>query len=291
MKTTLRQKKTIEFLIEEFTQKVTHLTADLWAIVCGGVHSGALHTSHMDSWLLLFLFVMFCLTKAEDYPQYASQIETALMTKLIAIVVYGDDNWYFLPRGPLSELLNAHQFAKWLDEYIGMELRDIRVGHSLVSVPKNGFFSLKGGVYLRHYCVENHVKREGQPKYLPYRPMKEIVLKTIYGREPKTRGPANLLLSAIGHAYGTYGSNPFTYNWLWSLYQSVLLITDKPAEYFLKPDTHPERDLVRKMRQLNITMEQLMKGFPTQELLEDMNTYDPSYHDKFSMSVRAMMST
>jgi len=281
-------KRVIEHLIKEFTQKVTHVVGDVWATVCGGVPSGALHTSHMDSWILLFLFVLFCLDVGEQNPEHKDLITVSLLTKMISIVVYGDDNWYFVRKGPLTALLNANQWAAWLYKHFKIEMRDIRVGHSPVSIPKNGFFESKGGVYLRHYCVANPITGDGQPKYVPYRPMKEVILKVIFGREPKNRDPVNILLSCLGHAYGTYGSNEFTYRWLKALYQSVIQVSGKPLDVLLKSISRAEKDVVRKCRQANITPDQLLAGFPTLEALREKNRYDPSVHSVASASSRAM---
>jgi hypothetical protein len=278
--------RTIRLLIEEFTQKLTFVMGEIWAIVCGGVPSGSLHTSHMDSWCLLFLFVMFCLHTAETCPHLQREIEIALMIKIISIVVYGDDNWYFTPKH-LTPYLGVKAWKRWMKKFVGIKMRDTRSGHPLVSVPKDGFFEVKGGVYLRHYCVANPHSGEDQPKYVPYRPMKEIVLKTVYGREPKLRDPVNLVLSILGHVYGTYGSNPFTYRWLWCMYRSALLITGKPFEYFSEQWHTSEKELLRKSRQLGVGINQLLMGFPSISKLVEMNRYDPSAHTTDAISMRA----
>jgi len=40
-----------------------------------------------------------------------------------------------------------------------------------------------------------------------------------------------------------------------------------------------EKDVIRKMRQLDMPMEALLTGFPTLECLAEKNRYDPEYHD------------
>jgi hypothetical protein len=279
--------KVVRLLIEEFTQRVTHIVGEIWATVVGGVPSGSLHTSHMDSWILLFLFVLFCMDVRQKNPNLSEDIMEALLTKMITIVVYGDDNWYLVKKGPLTSLLNARQWKVWLKEHFGIVYRDERVGHSLVSQPKNGFFAYKGGVYLRHYCVKNPHTGPNQPQYLPYRPMQEIVLKVVYGREPKPRDAVNLLLSTLGHAYGTYGSNPNTYLWLWSVYRSIIQISGKPAKEVLGSILRMEKDVLRKCRQVNMTPEQLLSGFPTMECLKEKNMYCSLTHSVGSASLRA----
>jgi hypothetical protein len=279
-------RKIVRFLIEEFTQKVTHIIGKLWAVVAGGVPSGAFHTSHMDSWILLFLFCLFCLDMRQKYPQYADEIMVAMLTRMI-ITVYGDDNLYFTKKGWMTEILGARAWGVWLMRVANMELRDIRVGHPVVSVPKNGFFSVKGCVYLRHYCVENPSNMEGQAKYVPYRPMKEIVLKVAYGREPAARDPVNLLLSTLGHAYGTYGSNYYSYSWLKAVYTSIFQVTGKPFESFFEHIDRAEKDVIKKLRQMDMTPEELKTGFPTMEVLREKNKFVPSKHFKEALSARA----
>jgi hypothetical protein len=282
-------RKVVQYLIEEFTQRVTHIVGELWATVCGGVPSGALHTSHMDSWILLFLFTLFCLDQRNKHPEHAEEIMLNLLVRMM-IVVYGDDNWYWIKKGPLTAILNAHVWAKWMYLHFDIEIQDIRVGHPLVSVPQGGFLSLVGGIYLRHYCVRNPVKGGGQAIYVPYRPMKEIVLKVVYGREPNVRDPVNLLLSVLGHTYGTYGSNPFTYRWLYCLYCSILQVVGKTHEHMLEGVVREEREVTRKMRQIGITNKQLMEGFPTLRYLQSLNIYDEEVHSLGQTSLRAMLA-
>lgn len=278
-------KATVKYLIEEFTQRVSHVIDAIWAIICGGVPSGSLHTSHMDSWILVYLFVVFCLWQMEQFPHLAEQIMEELLKRLLAI--YGDDTWYFVKKGPLVEVLSAHKFGEFLNEYFDMTLKDIRVGHPLVSVPHNGYLKVEGGKFLRHYCVLNEIEGPCQPKFLPYRPMAEIVQKVVYGREPKTRDPVNLLLSTLGHAYGTYGSNIEAYNWLKCVYHLILLSTWDGKRIDLSSIDRAEKDVLRKCRQVNITPDQLKSGFPTLEKLWTMNAYDDSYHTISSQSYRA----
>jgi len=280
-----RAKKALQFLIEEFTQRITHIIDAIWAIICGGVPSGALHTSHMDSWILLFLYVLFFLHQLERFPQHASQIISALMAKLVKL--YGDDTWYFVKKGVLSTILNIKEFGAFLMEYFGITMKDMRVGHPVVSIPRNGYLEVVGGRYLRHYCVLNPIQGLRQPRYLPYRPMKEIVLKVIYGREPKPRDMVNLLLSILGHAYGTYGSNLETYNWLLIMYRLVLQTAFDGKMVDLSVLERAEKDVLRKCRQVNITSEQLLCGFPTLMKLYTMNEYNAAFHDVEAVSLRA----
>jgi len=282
-------RKVIQYLIEEFAQKITHIASDMWATVCGGVPSGALHTSHMDSWILLFLFVLFCLDMRQKHPDHAEEIMNQLMTRIM-IVVYGDDNWYFTKKGVMTTLLNAHRWGDWLKEHFGMDVQQIRVGHPLVSIPQGGGLAVTGGIYLRHYCVRNPCKDPGQAKYVPYRPMQEIILKVVHGREPNVRTPVSLLLSVLGHAYGTYGSNEFTYGWLRAMYTAILRRTKKTHATLLSSLPHEEKEVLRKLRQVGISDTQLKEGFPTLYQLYQMNKYDPSSHTVGAMSMRAELA-
>jgi len=278
-------RKVIQYLIEEFSQKVTHVVGEMWATVCGGVPSGALHTSHMDSWILLFLFVLFCLDMRQSFPQHAEEIMQGLMVRIL-IVVYGDDNWYWTKKGHMTTILNANRWADWLKKHWDIEMRDVRVGHPLVSVPHGGGLAVVGGVYLRHYCVRNPITGPKQPIFVPYRPMQEIVLKVAHGREPNVRTPVSLLLSVLGHAYGTYGSNEFTYTWLLSVYTAILRVTKQTHETLIASIPHEEKEVLRKLRQINITDQQLREGFPTLKHLRKMNEYDADAHSIGVMSLR-----
>lgn len=280
-------RKIIQYLIEEFSQKITHIVGEMWATVCGGVPSGALHTSHMDSWILLFLFVLFCLDMRQKFPEHQEAIMRSLLLRCL-IVVYGDDNWYWTQRGIMTSILNAHRWSEWLKLHWDIEMQDIRVGHPLVSEPQGGGLRIRGGVYLRHYCVRNPVSGDGQPIFVPYRPMQEIVLKVAHGREPNVRTPVSLLLSVLGHTYGTYGSNEFTYTWLFAVYTAILRTTNQDHATLMASLPHEEKEVLRKVRQIGISDEQLREGFPTLRTLRAMNKYDPNAHGIGAMSLRAM---
>jgi len=272
-------KKVVKYLIEEFTQRVTSMGHGIWALIIGGVPSGALHTSHMDTWILLFIFCLFLLYTIEANPSMSKELWKAIMEKIVNLILYGDDNWYVNPPH-LNHLLNVYQFKAFLKSHFEMESRDERTGHSVISIPQGGFFKVKGAVYLRHYCVLNPNLEQGQARYIPYRPLDEIAMKVAWGREPRKRDLVNIILSTLGHAYGTYGSNPYTYQWLKCVYHHAIEMMRIPETRVLDMMIErAEKDVIRKMRQLDMPMEALLTGFPTLECLAEKNRYDAEYHD------------
>jgi len=205
-----------------------------------------------------------------------------MIDNIIWFICYGDDHWYVLPWGVISTLLNVHCFSHWLKTYFGMDMRDQRSGHSFLTLHRNGHVIQQGGVFLRHSAVHNPYLSVSpkQPKYLPYRPTREILLKVVYGREPKPRDTWNILASCLGHAYGTYASNRHTYHFLSCLYRVALHSLDFSEGYVLRRlAAHAEKDDIRKMRQLDMTPDELYSGFPSMETLIKKNEYDESYHN------------
>jgi len=58
--------------------------------------------------------------------------------------------------------------------------------------------------------------------FLPFRESREFMIRAIWGRETKSRDGFDVLLSTIGHAYGTYASNKDAYKRLLYLYEELV---------------------------------------------------------------------
>jgi hypothetical protein len=275
----------ITLLIQEFTQRVTHLASKVWALVMAGVPSGALNTSHMDSWILLLLFILFCLYQADRYPRFKRQILMHLIKRLLHIIIYGDDHLYTVPRH-LQPYLGISVFSIYLKQMYGMEVKDMRSGHVPISVPDNhGELAVKGAVYLKHYFVENPFKKLGQAKYVPYRLMDEIVRKVIFGRSSETRDEIDVQLSVIGHAYGTYGSNEPLYLWLNAMFEECTLSSFDPG-LIARRMQMKDSNMIRKLRQMDMHENVIRKGFPSLDEIRSRNEYIEDKHSFFQISAR-----
>jgi len=281
--------RAIDFIARTVAARVVRFFQRLWAIVIGKMPSGAWMTSHGDSWIVGLWFFMFGVMKIMKAPQeMREKMEADLISRVINIVVYGDDHIMTTDRGNTQQYFNMIQFSLWCKVYLGAEMRDIRPDVPYTVQTRNGYRTSEGIVYLKHYNVRNRsFYQEGgqQPYYLPYRSMSDYQIKSVWGRECKDRDIYDFILSLIGHSYGTYGSNFNAYSWLKAAYVSAFRILEKDG--ITPQDTlgtainrsHTNIDYVKKARQADISMENLQKGFPTWETLIKKNVYDPVYHE------------
>lgn len=273
------------FIIEESLNRLTALFYDIWVMLKGQVPSGFWNTSHMDSWcvaLLFFWFVAYQLRKKTAggslNKKQRREIYVFLRNRIIAIIVYGDDNLASYPKGHwISSLLNYYEWDKWLWRYWGMRLRDIRRSRFLSTV-RNGVLISRGATFLRHQAIANpNVAIAGQPKYLPFRETQEIMVRLGWGREPKSRDLLDLSLSIVGHAWGTFASNRLTYDWLKSLFEAVLSKTGLTANSLVSQAFgRATEDDMRQMRHKGLDPSVIITGFPSWPSLVKQNTVDPS---------------
>jgi len=106
------------------------------------------------------------------------------------------------------------------------------------------------------------------------------MIRAVHGRETKSRDQIDVLLSVVGHVYGTYASNPDAYERLAIFYSELVSsIVDNLADLpKLMRSRMTELDL-KKIRQTNLTTDDICNGFPTWDTLVDKNRYDSHYQD------------
>jgi len=133
--------------------------------------------------------------------------------------------------------------------------------------------------FLKYYTVRNSLSQErGQPRYLSYRPTNDLVLRLIWSREAETRDLFDMLLSCIGHAYGTYYSNLHAYNYLAVVYSHVLLALDLTEEVAVKRMMEIKSESIQKsIRKRGLSPEMITYGFPTPAKLIELNVVDRQY--------------
>jgi len=278
-------KELITYLVERVTQRISHLFGKLWAIITGGMPSGCLMTSHGDSFIMALWFYMFCVHQMDGCsPELAEKIERELMTMIILIIVYGDDHVICTSRDPdIMNKINIFQFRDWLAKYLSVQLRDCRHDIPYVTVATKGPFAQRTGmIFLRHHVVLNDRYSEpGQPEFIPYRESREPIQKAVWGRTPRDRDEVDVALSCIGHAYGTYASNAWTYEWLKALHQSCIKLSGMKAHDCLsKAISRIGKDDLAKTKQLGISADELRSGFPSWKTLVERNIWDATYHEK-----------
>jgi len=204
------------------------------------------------------------------------------VVNLLGIIVYGDDFLY--NKGMDDECapyFSGQAYKEWLEKYFKVGLRDLKDGTSLASVEHNGFLTHKGATFLKMNAVINphFTEKNGQCRLLPFRELREYVMRCFNGREPKNRDILDMLLSTIAHAYGTYASNAAAYKWLNSyydalIYENGLMEVSSIDEVVSRLSA---RDL-KQFRMLGMDLDDVKSGFPKWSTLISKNVWDENYH-------------
>jgi len=139
---------------------------------------------------------------------------------------------------------------------------------------------------LKHSFILNPCKDAGQCNFLPFRESREFIIRAVWGRETKARDSIDVLLSIIGHAYGTYASNYDAYKRLRYFYEELVKRMKIPyGQVMRNVASRVNRRDLRKMRQLGITTDEILRGFPKWETLIAKNTMDWAYHDNIRTNI------
>jgi len=249
--------------------------------VRGQVPSGCLNTSHMDSWITALNFFLFCLFQVWTAPaQHKEPLEMILYNK-VRFVCYGDDFLGNKGKGLGAAYFSVFQYAEFCAKYTGFKIRDMVSGAPFVSQECSGFLTKKGATMLKHQFIKNPYRDEpGQCTFLAYRESREFLIRAIWGRETRQRDALDVMMSCVGHAYGTYAANPDAYKRLLYLYEALISNMDiTPGLAMHEVVNRATHDDLRKMRQVGISSDDLLKGFPTWDTLKSKNMMDWVYHD------------
>jgi len=196
------------------------------------------------------------------------------------LACYGDDQVYCKGRRPEAEVFNIIRFSEFLSRYFGVVMRDLESGQPFCSVAANGYMLRPGQVFLKHYAVRNPYYYEtNQPNFLPYRTTFDYIVKAAWGREVKARDSFDVVLSIIGHAYGTYAANRDAWISLRLFYEELLIGLGTGHDSVMKEvRSRVETADLKKFRQMGVTDSELMNGFPTWRTLISRNLKDDGYH-------------
>jgi len=282
----LFKQKIVEYLAKNLMCRLTRLFSNLWAQVIGGVPSGIFNTSHMDSWIMalyVFLFLVWQLVNAQECDK--EELETAIHS--FALLVYGDDHLWNKGFGLTAVKFSGTLFAQFMKEMFDVTVRDIYDGIPLCSKVMNGQLVSRGACFLRHFFVENpYGALPGQADVVPFRETFEYISRAVHGRETKNRDLMDVLLSVIGHAYGTYASNKIAYDTLHCMFKAIITEVNLPIHTVLGDVVaRVGDDDIRKLRQMAITVEDVLHGFPKWETLVERNTYKPSVHETLEEAI------
>lgn len=270
-----------KWLLSNMITRLTRIFSSEWAWIRGQVPSGCYNTSHMDSWIMAMYFFLFGVVTIEQAPyEHREELEEALLN-CVRLIVYGDDHLYNRGEGLSAQYFCADRFADFCKKYLGVVIRDIFSGATFCSDVYGGWLTRRGATYLKHQFVVNENKTPGQSTFLAFRESREFLIRAIWGRETKTvRSPLDVLLSTVGHAYGTYASNRDAYDRLRFLYEElVIALKLTPGELMANILENLDKEDMGKLRQLSLSTDELLRGFPTWETLEKKNIMNWAYHD------------
>jgi len=270
----------IQFLVEEISQRITHLFGEIWVVLSGHVPSGVFQTSNMDSWIVALLFYWYVTHQMSKMPnKMKKRAERYLVRCLIHIITQGDDHVIRLPPDQeIISFISIYGWSVWLQKYWGMRIRDMKTVKYLSIADNHGGLSYTGLCFLKYYNVLNpDFGRFSQPKYLSYRPTNDLVLRLLWSRSGESRDLYDLLLSVIGHAYGTYYSNRHAYAYLHTVYAHILYVLDVKAEVAIARMMQLKGDhVIKDIKKRGLSEESIMFGFPSVSKLMALNVVDPS---------------
>jgi hypothetical protein len=276
-----------KFLLKNLIQRVTHLFGEIWGTVEGGVPSGIYNTSHLDSWVMALYYFLFCVWALHNAPLEHRERLEELLHDIVRFIVYGDDHSGNPGDDPLAQTyFGGGPFGKFMNDHFGVVIRDLKTNLPYCSKTYEGFVTEMGLTFLKHQTVLNPRARtgkqedEGQCDFLPYRESKEFLVRALWGRETRQRDELDVMMSCIGHAYGTYGSNRDAYDRLSLLFEELLWVCDvEPGRVMSDIVKRISVNDMKKLRQIGITSDELMSGFPTWDTICAKNTLDWVYQD------------
>lgn len=275
----------VEFCSSSSDHRLTNVIGLIWAIFTGSMASGKYNTSHGNSNISSKEVIRFCLYQIDNAP---TSLRAELMRAFLAmffVVVFGDDHIYNKTKSKVgSEYFSGQNFRSWCERFRGKTIRDMKDGIPFLSTIRNGYVVTEGVTFLKHYFVANPyfdvVGYPNQSRYLPFRETREYMIRAVYAGEVKQRQPLDVLLSLIGHAYGTYASNRDAYDRLLSMYTTIVAgegyTVDSLTEHLALRAA--DRSMKR-FRQMGLTVDMISRGFPAWDTLIRNNTYDPMYQD------------
>jgi len=277
------RKRIVEWLAKHVVTRVTHLFGELWAISVGGVPSGMINTSHIDSWVMAMYLCMFFTTQIHNAPAHMQDKLMNIAVDLLMMCVYGDDHAVNKTSDEDAKAWFAGtHFVKFMHKYFGVKVRDMNDNMTFLSTEALGILIHKGLTFLRHQFIINPEKDQPkQPRYLPYRETWEFMIRVFWGKEGKVRDFLDIVMSAIGHAYGTYAANRDAYEKLRIIYTLAISRLGRTIPEIMKTLANKvikEEDTFRDFRRRGVTVEELIAGFPTWETLVKKNEIDRPYH-------------
>lgn len=265
-----------KLLMYHVTNKITLQPGTIWRLIIGVMYSGGKETSHGDSWIMALIFFLYIEYTKAMYPDSAPFIQSCLLANFIAIIVYGDDHIWCCPIS-LRGIINVMAWAKFLKDFLGMELRDYREYTKFLSVVDitTGSFVYKGPKFLKRYFIASYIP--DTCAVLPYKPFLESVIRMCLVTEAD--GYPGLLLKTIGQAWDTMGTNPVAYAVCRDVYEYARTQCDQtPREIYLEWKNDPKKTAILRsmIKKVNMTHDEFFDSFPEIEHLRSRHRFDPT---------------
>jgi len=282
-------RKIFEKLMEDWgyhlTNKVVLFLDNIWRLIIGKVPSGALETSHLDSYALLCYFIFYLCYIMMNHPELDEVITEFMNEGFIRILVYGDDHICCAPK-VLRGIINVNTWAGFLKTHCRSVLRDYREYDDFLTEPDlwTGSIRKKGPVFCKRYFIANK-DDPALPPVLPYKPLYEPMLRVFVS---VNQDPIDYLLSIIGHMWDTMGTNKTHYLLLQDFYQSINseLKVQNIYELYLEELKNPGKrvKLNRLVRKMGLSAETIFSSVPLYEEIRKRNVYEP-HKCKFGIDV------
>jgi len=265
--------------------KVTRMNGNIWCVVTGVMPSGILDTSDGDSWVVVFLVCVFV-----EHVRATNPIAAALIDEHFRdgfrVAVYGDDHVLVMIE-ILRPYLSEACFASYVKEFWDMEIRSIRMGLPIITSVFRDVVIEDGLIFLKRYLIDRPVF---MPSEIDGRRVATVVpWKHAYhhfvripvcddGRPTWSRW----MLSIIGHAWDSMGTNMTAYRELAFLFQislEHLRLTPFTVHDLLEKEMSTARNPTKFIRKLGLDPSCFF-DFPSLKLLHSYHIYDASKSNK-----------
>jgi len=277
--------------VDAMIAKPVNFFGNMWRVVVGTVPSGHYLTSHINSYILAWLFWSYIYGVHIRNPQ--SKILQRCHDErnkpyfrvnskyFIRFVDYGDNHITAISRNIVS-LVNQKGFENYLAKF-GYALHDCDYDIPLISQPDTaGDLKVRGIVFLKRYFIEIDV---GGNKYVvPYKRYLDGACKIVFGNSPRNN-ICDYIIALIGMAWDYQGTNSVVHSQLTLLYFSALKeyrannkvpLTVYMQDAYMKTE-RGFANVQKLIRKSQITELDMLR-FPIQSELLDRHKFIPRNH-------------
>jgi hypothetical protein len=270
--------------------KVTRLNGNTWVVMKGVMPSGVFETSDGDSWIVCLLICLWVEWERSQSPR-ALELIDAHWDAQFRGAIYGDD--HVLTIGPdLREVLSEERFGRYCLDFWDMEIREQRQNLNILSKVENDRLVEDGAVFLKRYVIE---RPDFMPKnvssIVPWKPATGHFMRIPYS-DTGFAGWTRVLVSIIGHAWDSMGTNLIAYQELSVLYHLAVVesgISSSTLPKLIEEEFADERVKTKMLAKMQLTQKDF-NAFPSLHNLHCRHEYR-DYVTNESDPMRAFMET